>query len=408
MGKMGLYTDKFQKIKGIKEIERHKLPFSKTIFIFNYEKQEKEIDEFIRGKVYVSVRSDSIKGQDFCPHNLKCPADKVREFVKELNSDGYAAIIQEYLPWEGDKASGNILILKKYILVELMGEGPLIWLNRDGQTEEQILFTKDAFREVKHWGKRLIANADLIKTLKMVKNLPLYKLIEFTMRPEGIYFWQIRNDKTAEEIDRKQLASRTIDKFKKIKGIMELQKYKLPIPETLFVFDFNTQENEIENFIKNKDYIAIRTDRRGGLDFYPHNLRCPKDKAKNAIKDLNLKGYAVILHEQRHIPFGKKDHQVSGNALILKKNLIIEMMEGEPLIELNRDGKMDEFIEVEKNTLKEVLHHGKRIIKSRDLIKILKLISKLPNYKIVEFTIRPEGLYFWQIIDDKNTSTLEI
>jgi len=333
--------------------------------------------------------------------------DKCRQFIKELNSHGYAVIVQDYVPWEGDIASGNILILEKHILLELMGEGPLIWLNRDGAIEERIKFKKDNLKEVDHFGKRLIQKEDLLKLLKTVKDIPIYKIIEFTLRPEGLYFWQIRDDKTAREIEDKNLLALNFNRFMKINSMREIQKYQLPMSETIFVFDFAKQEKEIQDFIQDKDYVAIRTDKRNGLDFYPHNLRCPKNKAKKLIKELNLKGYAVIIHEQKHIPFGKAEHQVSGNILILKEFYLIELMEGEPLYLLTRDGKIDEFVKVDKDTLKEVMHSGKRIIKKSDLDKTLKLIRRLPDFKIAEFTLRKDGLIFWQIIDDKTAKMLE-
>ena len=197
------------------------------------------------------------------------------------------------------------------------------------------------------------------------------------------------------------------DKFKKIKGIKEVIKYGLPIPETIFIFDFKKQEKKIDSFIKNRKYVAIRSDKENDIDFCPHNLRCHRGRAKKLIRELISKGYAVILHEQEHIPFGKKQNQVSGNILILKKNLLIELMEGEPLILLNRDGKVDEYLKIERDNLKEVKRLGKRIIKKNDLDNILKMINHLPCWKIIEFTIRPEGLYFWQIRDDETARKLE-
>ena len=82
-------------------------------------------------------------------------------------------------------------------------------------------------------------------------------------------------------------------------------------------------------------------------------------------------------------------------------------MEGEPLYLLTRDGKIDEFIKIEKDSLREVERFGKRVIKKSDLNKILKLIKRLPDFKIVEFTLRKDGLIFWQMIDDKTAKTLE-
>lgn len=198
-----------------------------------------------------------------------------------------------------------------------------------------------------------------------------------------------------------------MEKFKKIKGIKEVQKYGLPIPETIFIFDFKKQEKELDNFLKGKEYVAIRSDKENGLDFCPHNLRCSRDKAKKLIRDLISKGFAVILHEQNHIPFGEDKNKVSGNILILKEYMLIELMRGEPLILLNRDGKVDEHIEIKKDDLREIKHLGERVIKKETLNKILKMIKDIPPYKIVEFTIAPDWLYFWQIKDDKTAAQLE-
>lgn len=198
---MELSTNRFLKIEGIKEAARYNLPISKTIFIFDYEKQGEEIDDFTRDRDYVSIRSDSKNGTDFCPHNLKCPAKKAKEFIKDLNLHGYAVILQDYVPWEGNIASGNILILKNHILLELMKEGPLIWLNRDGAIEERIKFLKSNLEEVSHFGKRLIKKKDLMNLLMTIKDIPVYKIIEFTLRPEGLCFWQIVDDKMAKTLE---------------------------------------------------------------------------------------------------------------------------------------------------------------------------------------------------------------
>ena len=197
-------------------------------------------------------------------------------------------------------------------------------------------------------------------------------------------------------------------RYKKIESIKKLQGYGLPILETIFIFDLRKQERELDKFLQNKEYIAIRTDTTKKIEFLPHDLRCHKKKSKKIIKDLNAKGFAVILHEQNHIPFGvvNKDH-ISGNIAILQKYFIVELMRGEPLYCLNREGKMDEYLKIKRNSLEEIEHWGRRIISKRILNKILKMIRRLPAYKIVEFTFRPEGFYFWQIRDDKTVKKLD-
>jgi len=196
-------------------------------------------------------------------------------------------------------------------------------------------------------------------------------------------------------------------KFKKIEGIKEVKKYGLPLPETIFIFNFKKQEKEIDDFVRDRKYVAIRSDKENDIYFCPHNLRCPRDRAKKLIKELTSKGYAVIIHEQNHIPFGKDQNQVSGNILILKKYMLIELMRGEPLVLLNRDGEVDEYIKIRRDNLKEIQHLGKRIIKKEDLNNILRTIDHLPPHKIIEFTLRPEGLYCWQIRNDKTAKGLE-
>ena len=194
-----------------------------------------------------------------------------------------------------------------------------------------------------------------------------------------------------------------LSKFKKVEGIKNLKKYDLLTPKTIFIFDFKKQEKEIDNFIKDRNYVMIRSDKDNDVDFCPHNLKCPKSKAKEFIKELLSKNYVAILQEC--IPW--TSNKVSGNILILKDDILIELMEGGPLILLNREGKLDEYIKIKKSSLKEIEHLGKRLIKKKELENILNLIKKVPPYKIIEFAIGPDWFYFWQIRDDKTTRGLE-
>ena len=187
----------FKKIEGIKELQRYNLPIADTIFIFNFKRQEKGIDDFLKSKKFVTVRTDKKGKMDFCPYNLRCERKNAKRLIKKLNLNGYTVILQKYVPIRRDRVSGNILTLKNQILIELMGVGPLTALNREGRVEEHIVFRKNNLKEIKHFGKRLIKRKDLLPILKMVKNIPPFKILEFTLRPEGIYFWQIRYDKTA-------------------------------------------------------------------------------------------------------------------------------------------------------------------------------------------------------------------
>lgn len=196
-------------------------------------------------------------------------------------------------------------------------------------------------------------------------------------------------------------------RYKKIESIRQIKKYGLPFPETIFIFNLKKQEKEIDNFLKDKKYVAIRTDKAKKADFLPYNLRCHKEKAKKIIKDFSEKGYSVILHKQDHVPYGtvNKGH-VSGNIVVLRRHFILELMKGEPLSDLTRKGKLDEYFKINRDDLTEVEHWGKRIMPKRNLNKILHMIEKVPVYKIIEFTVRPEGFYFWQIKDDKTAKRL--
>jgi len=192
----------FKKIEGIKELQTYNLPIPDTIFIFNFKKQEKEIDKFLKNKENITIRTDKRGNTDFCPHILRCPKSKAKPFIKKITAKGYATILQEYLPIRKNRIlSGNILILKNHILMELMGVGPLTWLNREGRVEEQIKFRKDNLKEVEHLGKRLVRKKKLVNIVKMVKNIPPYKVLEFTLRLEGPFFWQIKEDKTAKLLE---------------------------------------------------------------------------------------------------------------------------------------------------------------------------------------------------------------
>ncbi|OIP75519.1 MAG: hypothetical protein AUK06_01630 [Parcubacteria group bacterium CG2_30_36_18] len=193
---------KFLKIESIEEIRKYKLLHPATIFIFDFNKQKKEVDAFLRNKNFVTIRTDKKNNLYFCPCDLRCPRSRARQSIKEFISKGYVVILQRYIPIRKDrKVSGNILILKNYILVELMGKGPLTWLNRNGKIEEQIKFKKRNLKEIEHFGKRLIKRGELTDILKLVKNVPNYKILEFTLMTEGYYFWQIKNDETAKKLE---------------------------------------------------------------------------------------------------------------------------------------------------------------------------------------------------------------
>jgi hypothetical protein len=401
---MASSTDNFIKIKEQQEVARYGLPMPETIYIYNFDKQEKEIDEFLKNKEFVTIRSDKKTEHDFCPHDLKCPKNKAKPLIKKLISEKYAIILQQYIPIEKDRTSGNILILKKYIVVELMGEGPLIWLTRDGRVDEWAVFEKKDLKETNHVGKRIISSNDLKKILKRVADLPPYKLLEFTLRPEGLYFWQIKNDKSAAQIED---YVDSLNEYQKIKGMTDIQSYGLPLPKTIFIYDYLKQKKEIDEFLKDRKYVAVMSDKKNGIYFCPHDLKCPVKRAKKLIEELIDDNFAVILQEQNRDPY-KNRGQISGNLLTLKNELLFELMEGEPLVLLNRDGVLDESIKVDRKTLKELYHFGKRIIKRSDLKELVKKVNHLPPYKLLEFTLRPEGLVCWFLRDDETAREIEV
>lgn len=192
--------------------------------------------------------------------------------------------------------------------------------------------------------------------------------------------------------------------FQKIQSIMEIQRLGLPTPETIFVLDCEKQDNEIESFLADKDFVMIRSDKKGA-SFCPNNLKCPKHTAKEFIRELNKDGYAAILQE--HVPW--HDTQISGNILLLKNHIIIEVMQGGPLTRMNRYGEMHEHIKIERfNDCKEVYRFGKRVLPEEIMQKIVKMVENLPfSYRIVEFAVAPNWLYFWQIRDDESSKMLE-
>ncbi len=195
-------SDKFAKIESIKELREYGLPVPETVFIFNFAKQEKEIDKFLRGKKFVSVRSDKAGSTDYCPHMLRCPHSKAKGFIKTVIEGGCAAVLQKYTPLKkGEIVSGNILALENRILVELMDVGPLVWLTRKGEVAEQVIFDKKSLKETGHFGKRLISSSKLAKIARYALPLAPYRVLEFTLRTDGLCFWQIKDDPTAKRLD---------------------------------------------------------------------------------------------------------------------------------------------------------------------------------------------------------------
>lgn len=194
---------KYKKIESIKKIKNYGLPYPETIFIFKFSEQKKEIENFLKDKKFVTIRTDKKGYSDFSICYLRCPKGKVKEKIKELTVKNYAVILQSYIPIrKSRKISGNILILKNDILVELIGKGPLTWLNREGKIEERVRFKKNNLKEIEHFGKRLIEKEQLTGILKLAKNIKPYKVLEFSLSSGVPYFWQIKDDRTAKKLDK--------------------------------------------------------------------------------------------------------------------------------------------------------------------------------------------------------------
>ncbi|MFA4998701.1 MAG: hypothetical protein WC514_01655 [Candidatus Paceibacterota bacterium] len=190
--------DKFSKIDSIKEIKRYSLPRPETIFIFDFKKQEKEIDKFLKGKKTVSIRSDKRGNSRFCPNIPRCQSSEAKPLIEKINTQGYAVILHEYLPVKkGRIAAGHILILKNHILMELIGSGPVSRLDRQGAVEEIIKFRKSNLEEVEHFGRRLAKVGVFRKVANLVENIPCFRVLDFALMEKGVYFYQIQNDKTA-------------------------------------------------------------------------------------------------------------------------------------------------------------------------------------------------------------------
>ena len=63
----------FAKIDSIIQLQRLGLPTPETVFILDAEKQDAEIDGFLKNRELVMIRSDKNGCEGKCPHNLKCP-----------------------------------------------------------------------------------------------------------------------------------------------------------------------------------------------------------------------------------------------------------------------------------------------------------------------------------------------
>jgi hypothetical protein len=189
------------KVKSLKRLIRYKLPIPETLFIFDFKKQEKEIDKFLSGKREVSIRSDRAENSQFCPSVSRCPINKAKLFCRKINKQGYTVILHEYLPMKKNRlACGHILTLKDQILFELVDRGAVSRLDRQGEVAEIIRFRKKDFVEIEHFGQRIVSKSALKGIYPLIKDVPPFKVLDFTLLKRGVYFYQLQDDRTASRL----------------------------------------------------------------------------------------------------------------------------------------------------------------------------------------------------------------
>jgi len=189
-----------KKIMGIKKLEELGLPTPPTVFISNLEEQVNELSNFLIGKDYVMIRSDSEKQSTHCPRNLKCSSYEARRFVQQLNNNGYTAIVQDYVPIN-NRYSGNILILNNSFIIESMNGGPVSKLNREGLMHEHLRTDKEGNIIMRH-GSKVIPEQEVKAIINRVKDLPAKNhILEFSSGPDWFYFWHARKDPTSVKLD---------------------------------------------------------------------------------------------------------------------------------------------------------------------------------------------------------------
>lgn len=194
-------SDRLPKIKSLERLKRYGLPIPETLFIFNFKKQEKEADEFLKGKRFVSIRADKVGGSQFCPSVPRIEAGKAKSLCRKINSQGYIVILHEYFPLKkGRIACGHIMTLRGQIVFELVDRGAVSRLDREGEVKEIIKIRKKDLVETEHFGKRTASRKSLRKLALLVKNIPCYKILDFTLMEKGPYFYQIQDDETARRL----------------------------------------------------------------------------------------------------------------------------------------------------------------------------------------------------------------
>ena len=189
----------YKKVEGIKKLVALGLPTPKTIFINNVEEQLNELNNFLLDKELVMVRSDHPSQSTHCPRVLKCTRYEAKSFIKQLNSQGFMAIVQEHVPLN-NRYSGNILVLSDSFIIESMSGGPVSKLNRDGVVHEHVVIKEG--RVVKRQGRQVIPLNELQSIVNKVKGLPVkYHILEFSSGPDWFYFWHARKDLTSKVLE---------------------------------------------------------------------------------------------------------------------------------------------------------------------------------------------------------------
>ncbi|MFA5405836.1 MAG: hypothetical protein WC307_00555 [Candidatus Nanoarchaeia archaeon] len=192
------------------------------------------------------------------------------------------------------------------------------------------------------------------------------------------------------------------DEYDKIKGIIKLKEWGLPTPSTLFVNNHESQKEEVNNFLMNRELVMVRSERLGQSTNCPRKLKCSPYEAREFISKLNNDGYVAIV--QDYVPLNNK---YSGNILVFTTSIIIEAMHGGPVSKLNREGIMHEHIRLGADG-RVLIKHGQEVIPYKELLSVLDKLKGLPiKNHIIEFSAGPDWLYFWHVREDKTSNMLE-
>ncbi len=189
----------FNKINGIIKLKDWGLPSPSTVFINDLYAQSNELNNFLIGKKFVMIRSDKKGNSTHCPRLLKCNAYEVKDFIRRLNSQGYVAIVQDYVPLN-NVYSGNILLLNNKLIIEVMRGGPVSKLNREGIVHEHLMADYSG-NILFHRGEFVIPNRVVNQLIKLTNSIPKHNILEFSSGPDWFYFWHAREDPTSKLLD---------------------------------------------------------------------------------------------------------------------------------------------------------------------------------------------------------------